>query len=377
MAINYFDQLGFGGLGQRTQQAALNQQGIRANEQNMRSNEQNMQMNQQNQQRQVAADQQAMVQFQDDKQKQRAAQGAGAFYNALQSGNDNAALQIANQYQEDINGIGDPTFTVNSVSELMKTPEGKEQLKQMSLGMVQLAGGPEQMARFTASQQPKPEASMTQYQQASTDLRQQELVIKRDESKLAAMLKAQQQEANDLKKQELGLKIQEQEQRIAQSKVETEQKKKDKVATIESSVVGIDSFMSTIDKILLTPLSTIESAAGPISARLPTISQETANFEELINTLDSQSFVAQVPLLKGLGALSNAEGQKISAALANFSLRQSPEQLLKNGQEVKSIMFFAKQKLINSLGEQQPQQPQQQPQASGRREQDIYSEYGL
>jgi hypothetical protein len=106
-------------------------------------------------------EQAAQIKFANDQQKARAAQGAGAFYNALNSGNKQAALVIAQQYQDEINGLGDPSFTVDSVSELLQTPEGTEQLKQMSLGMVQMAGGPEQFAKFTQEQRKPAQASDT------------------------------------------------------------------------------------------------------------------------------------------------------------------------------------------------------------------------
>lgn len=147
--INYFEGLGFGNQGQKMLQGAQGFQALRANEQAMKQREQQAQ-------RQQQADQQAMLQFQSEQQRQRAAQGAGAFYNALNAGNDQAALALAQEYAQDINSLGDPSFTVDSVAKLMQTPEGKEQLKQMSLGMVQIAAGPEQVARFTA-QQAQPE----------------------------------------------------------------------------------------------------------------------------------------------------------------------------------------------------------------------------
>ena len=148
--VNYFDILGFGNIGERAQQAATNTQ-------NLFAGQQNMDIQKQNQARQVKADEQAMLKFQNDQQKLRAAQGAGALYNALISNNDAAATAIVQEYAQDINTLGDPSFTVDSVAQLMQTPEGKEQLKQMSLGMIQMAGGPEQMARFTAAQA-KPES---------------------------------------------------------------------------------------------------------------------------------------------------------------------------------------------------------------------------
>jgi hypothetical protein len=171
MAINYFENLGFGNFGERQQAAAQNAQAMRGNEQAMQMNDQAYKMNESNMQRQVKADEQAMLKFQNDQQKQRAAQGAGAFYQRLQAGDTQGALQIASQYEEDINGLGDPTFTTQSVAELMKTPQGVEQLKQMSLGMVQMAAGPDQFARFTAEQaKPMEPAKPASYQQGSGDL---------------------------------------------------------------------------------------------------------------------------------------------------------------------------------------------------------------
>ena len=92
----------------------------------------------------------------------------------LNSGNDQAALQIAQQYQQDINSLGDPSFTVKSVVELMKTPEGKEQLKQMSLKeWFKWLEDPEQMARFTAAQaKPQEQTTFEQFNQLEAQRQQ-------------------------------------------------------------------------------------------------------------------------------------------------------------------------------------------------------------
>lgn len=161
MAINYFQELGLNSY--NPAQALSQGQAYKMNQFNLdTAKAQEAERIAMNQQKEQAA----QIKFANDQQKARAAQGAGAFYNALNSGNKQAALTIAQQYQEDINGLGDPSFTVDSVSELLQTPEGTEQLKQMSLGMVQMAGGPEQFAKFTESQQVKP---MTAYERAQID----------------------------------------------------------------------------------------------------------------------------------------------------------------------------------------------------------------
>jgi hypothetical protein len=157
MAINYFEDLGFGanlrqGLGDLAQVGYMKQA----------------------QAAQQAAEQkkedQAMLKFANDQQKQRAAQSAGAFYNALQSGNPQLALQIAKQSEQDINSLGDPSFTVANVEQMLQTPEGMNQLKQMAAGTVQMAAGPEKFAEYVQAQQKPVAAEKPQpFQQGAGD----------------------------------------------------------------------------------------------------------------------------------------------------------------------------------------------------------------
>ena len=108
--------------------------------------------------------------------------------------------------------------------------------------------------------------------------------------------------------------------------------------------------LNTADRILKTPIGVIGSAAGPVSSRMPTLSQDTADFEALVETLGSQSFIAQIPNIKGMGALSNAEGEKLQAALQNFSLRQSPERLLENVKEAQRLVMKARKNMTARSG---------------------------
>lgn len=326
MATNYFQQLGFG---QSNPLAGIEQaQQLRAN-----------QFNYEQAQKQAAAQEEARktqaLQFQNEQQKQRAAQGAGAFYNALNSGNAGAALQIAKQYEGDINALGDPSFTTQTVAEMLKTPEGVDQLKKMSLGMVQMAGGAEQFAKFTAGQQPK---QMTPYEQAQIGARQQEIAVSqqrldidREANKLKALEKAAASATNDLRKHELQIKIDEQKQKVDEAKSQ-------KQADFQTAQSNIQNTISTLDSILSTPFEVINDATGPVNQMLPTLSQSTADFEELVKKFESQAFMAQIPQLKGSGALSDAEGKKLASALENMSLRQSPSKILENAQAAKSIL---------------------------------------
>ena len=150
-------------------------------------------------------------------------------------------------------------------------------------------------------------------------------------------------EANRLKADELRLKLAD---KVAarDSAVAT------KAAEVQSSRATIDNMLNTADRVLNTPMSVIGSAAGPISSRSPTLSQDTADFEELVNTLSSQAFMAQIPALKGMGALSNAEGEKLQASLQNLSLRQSPERLVENVKEAQRLILKSRATLSDKFG---------------------------
>lgn len=164
---------------------------------------------------------------------------------------------------------------------------------------------------------------------------QEDVKIARENSRIAALKAQADREQNELKKQELQMKLE-----AAQN--ERDQVVRNKIADVESASSNIDNMLSTADKILQTPIGVVEDATGPIESRLPTFSSKTADFEALIDNLDAQAFLAQIPNLKGMGSLSDAEGKKITAALQNFNLKQSPEQLLSNVREAQRLLLKAR-----------------------------------
>lgn len=172
---------------------------------------------------------------------------------------------------------------------------------------------------------------------------QEDVKIARENSRIAAMNADLQRETNALKKQEL-------EQKIQDAKDKRDQVARERVATVESGRASIDNMLNTLDKVSQTPIGVIEDATGPIESRLPTFSQDTADFEALIENLDAQTFIAQIPNLTGMGALSDAEGKKITAALQNFSLKQSPERLIANVKEAQRLMLKARNNLASKFG---------------------------
>jgi hypothetical protein len=172
---------------------------------------------------------------------------------------------------------------------------------------------------------------------------QSDIQIAKQNSQIAAMNAATSREGNAIKRQELQLKLGE----LTQKRDDT---LRGKVAEVENSRFNIDNLLNTADRILATPKSVVGSAAGPMSSRIPTMFQSTADFESLIENLDAQAFLSQIPQMKGTGALSENEGKKLAAALQNFSLKQSPEQLLNNVKEAQRLMLKARKTLADRYG---------------------------
>jgi hypothetical protein len=102
-----------------------------------------------------------------------------------------------------------------------------------------------------------------------------------------------------------------------------------------ASPAALDAGQRVIDTVALLKgpkgdFSVLKDIAGTIKGRSFTFSNESENAEKAIETLKNQTFLSQIKQMKGMGALSVSEGDKLTASVANLSLTQSPERLQKN-----------------------------------------------
>lgn len=167
--------------------------------------------------------------------------------------------------------------------------------------------------------------------------------ISRQNAQIAALNAQTARETNVLKKREL-------EEKLQDKQLSRDQAVQAKASEVTTARASMDNFLNTADRFLNTDIDVIKSAAGPVSSRLPTLSADTADLEELLTTLSSQAFMSQVPNMKGLGALSDAEGAKLSTSLQNLSLRQSPERLMENVREAQRLILKGRANLATKYG---------------------------
>lgn len=172
---------------------------------------------------------------------------------------------------------------------------------------------------------------------------QNDITVSQQNARIAAMNAAIGREANQFKREELQLKRDE-----ALRKRDDEIR--GKTADIENARFNIDNMLNTLTRITNTPNDVVRAATGPIDSMMPTLQPSVADFEALVENAGAQAFLSQIPQMKGTGALSDAEGKKLAAALQNFSLKQSSGQLLENTQEAMRLMTKARKVLADKYG---------------------------
>lgn len=177
--------------------------------------------------------------------------------------------------------------------------------------------------------------------------------IARMNARIAAMNAATAREGNDLKRQELSLKVEEAIQK-------RDEKVREKVGTAQAGAASIDNMLNTVERIksnksLDSVLGSLEGGAFYPNSTLGTINpfgdgDERADAIALIETLGSQAFLAQIPNIKGMGALSNAEGEKLQSALQNLSRKQSEKQFRESLDEASRLLKKGRDTLAKSSG---------------------------
>ncbi|KHT21020.1 phage DNA ejection protein [Pectobacterium brasiliense] len=154
------------------------------------------------------------------------------------------------------------------------------------------------------------------------------------------------------------------------TKRELEQAKTDKADAYNTSMDTMSRTIDTANQVLNSPGFTgyFGTNINPFSSRfIP--GTDAADTSALIDTLRSQGFMSGIQQMKGLGALSNAEGQKIMDAIGNLSSSQSENSAKNSINTIISTTKLAQKRLQQKYGkdipmqqpsQQQPTQPQQQ-----------------
>lgn len=169
----------------------------------------------------------------------------------------------------------------------------------------------------------------------------EDIGFKRESNRIAAMNAALARSRNDIERQRLQLELD-------NAVSARESKAREKVAEVESARFNVDNMLNTVERIKRNPA--LNDVIGGIEGRLPAVSDDSTDAIALIETLGSQAFLSQIPNVKGMGQLSNAEGEKLQAALQNLGRVQSEKQFRANLDEAARLLGKARSNIATRYG---------------------------
>lgn len=132
---------------------------------------------------------------------------------------------------------------------------------------------------------------------------------------------------------------------------ELQQKQEAKTQAAQSQLEGIDRSLETVKSIMQSPaIDGFFTGAGTLGgaqlAMLPGTDRKT--LQGLVDTLTSQQFLTSIKDMQGMGALSDAEGARISAAVAKLDLNMKPQAFRNAVGVVQASLEKARNKVIGS-----------------------------
>lgn len=117
------------------------------------------------------------------------------------------------------------------------------------------------------------------------------------------------------------LKLEELKQKQADVRQKADIARADRQAAAQGAVDTLSTALDSLNEIEQSP--GLSKAVG-IRSAFPTVpGSDAANFEAILDTFKAQTFLPMVQSLKGMGALSDAEGKKLSDAVGALSPKMS------------------------------------------------------
>lgn len=148
------------------------------------------------------------------------------------------------------------------------------------------------------------------------DIEREKLNVRKLENEQRSLDRVLSRETNELKREELKLKIDERQTKLDESK-------KAIADSVSKKSADSKATRRLVDEMITHP--GLNKAVG-LSSILPTApGGKAADYEVMLDTLKSKQFLNEIQKMKGMGALSNAEGEKIAAAAEALSLSQSED----------------------------------------------------
>ena len=140
------------------------------------------------------------------------------------------------------------------------------------------------------------------------------------------------------------------EQRIQDLQVKADEKKSQLESQAQGRVAAFDSALDTLDVLSKHPgkKDVVGALTGGVRSMIP--GTDAAGFASQLETFKAQTFIPQVAALKGMGALSDAEGKKLTAAVGALDVKMKPKEFDTQVAKIKADLEAAKQRAMSLPG---------------------------
>jgi hypothetical protein len=152
-------------------------------------------------------------------------------------------------------------------------------------------------------------------------------------------------------------------QSLVQAATSRQQEQQDRAKAQAGQLSTIDQAISSVDELLGTQIDPknpngprlnedkgLTKSLGPIDGLIPSLpGTQGADFKARLDTLKAQTFLPQVALLKGAGALSDAEGKKLSDSVGALSTSMSEDAFRKSLSGIRTSFAAARQRAATTL----------------------------
>jgi len=140
------------------------------------------------------------------------------------------------------------------------------------------------------------------------------------------------------------------EQRIQDLQSKADEKQQTLQTQAQGRVASFDSAIETLDLVAKHPgkKDVVGALTGSVMSIIP--GTNAAGFASQLETFKAQTFIPQVAALKGMGALSDAEGKKLTAAVGALDIKMKPAEFDASIDRIKADLEAAKQRALQAPG---------------------------
>jgi len=259
-------------------------------------------------------------------------------------GAEDPQMQLMSLRKQVLQGI-DPTdsASINKAAQALAQAGDQQGAMQLAQKALEIRNTESQIAGRTEEKQAQREMQM---QLAREKIQSTEQIAKDRNALMAEIAKANAslRGANsDVQRQLI-------EQRIQDLQSKADEKQQTLQTQAQGRVASFDSAIETLDLVAKHPgkKDVVGALTGSVMSIIP--GTNAAGFASQLETFKAQTFIPQVAALKGMGALSDAEGKKLTAAVGALDIKMKPAEFDASIARIKADLEAAKQRALQAPG---------------------------